>query len=227
MRLVDRALLFDFNGVLVDDEEQHFQALRDILHDCGVALSREAYWADFLGFDDRMCFQEALRRSGRTPSDAELAELIEAKSRTYERLMTTGLTLVPGAAVFVRAAAERFRLGIVSGALRREVEHVLGVAGLRGHFEVLVAAEDVASCKPDPQGYRAAHAALSATRSLEQSRCVVIEDSLPGLEAARRAGMPCVMLTTSHARQLLAGADLVWDSFAGHEPGELEELLDR
>ena len=220
-----QALLFDFNGVLVDDEEQHFAALHAVLKEEEIALPRETYWSDFLGFDDRMSFIAAFQRAGRALPAARLAHLIAAKSLAYNRLIDASLTLVPGAAEFVTRAAGRFRLGVVSGALRQEIEHVLGHAGLRPHFEVIVAAEDVTSCKPDPQGYRAAHAALQPRGAVPAARCVVIEDSLPGLTAARGAGMACVMLATSHPSQALDGADLVWQSFVGHDPEELERLL--
>jgi sugar-phosphatase len=133
--------------------------------------------------------------------------------------------MVPGAAEFVPRASQHFRLAIVSGALRDEIDLVLGRAGLRHYFEVIVAAEDVRLCKPDPEGYLAAHAGLGRAGELSQERCVVIEDSLPGLEAARAARMRCVGLTTSHRAEALRGADLVWESFSGHGPDELLRLL--
>ena len=102
---------------------------------------------------------------------------------------------MPGAADFIETAAlDGFQLAIVSGALRREIELVLDLAGLRPHFAEIVAAEDVSACKPDPQGYNRARAALA----LASNRCVVVEDSLPGLAAARAAGLRCAMLATSH-----------------------------
>jgi HAD superfamily hydrolase (TIGR01509 family) len=220
-----QALLFDFNGVLVDDEEQHFEALRTALEEEGITLPRETYWSNFLGFDDRMSFIAAFQRAGRPLAPPRLAHLVATKSRAYDRLIDASLTLVPGAAEFVTRAARRFRLGVVSGALRHEIEHVLGHAGLRSHFEVIVSAEDVTSCKPDPQGYRAAHAALQPGGAVPPGRCVAIEDSLPGLTAARGAGLACVMLATSHPAEALDGADLVWESFVGHDPTELERLL--
>ena len=103
---------------------------------------------------------------------------------------------------------------------------MLDRAGLRSHFEVILAAEDVPRGKPDPAGYLAARAALDRRRPLAARSCVVIEDSLRGLEAARAAGMRCAMLTTSYPPKALAGADVVWDSFAGHDPAELLPLSD-
>jgi sugar-phosphatase len=108
-------------------------------------------------------------------------------------------------------------MAIVSGALRREIELVLGQAGLRPYFEQVVAAEDVDACKPDPRGYLAGLAGLG----IAAPGCVVIEDSLPGLEAARGAGLRCAMLSTSHSASQLAGADLVWPDLQGRLPREL------
>jgi beta-phosphoglucomutase len=217
--------LFDFNGVLVDDEEHHFESFRTVLHEEGMDLLREQYYAEYLGFDDRKGFVEAFRRARRPTTAEHLTRLIAAKSRAYEERIRHQIALVPGAAEFVPRAGEHFRLAIVSGALRREIDLVLERAGLRPYFEVIVAAEDVRLCKPDPEGYLAAHAGLSRAGQVPRERCVVIEDSLPGLEAARAARMRCVGLTTSHPPESMRGADLVWESFSGHGPDELLRLL--
>jgi beta-phosphoglucomutase len=215
------AVLFDFNGVIVDDEEQHRATLEALLADEGITLTRAQYYGEYLGWNDRMSFVAAFRRAGKPLPAARLEALVAEKSRRYERLIEQSLTLVPGAAAFVARAAESCRLGLVSGALRREIELVLDRAALRRHFEVIVAAEDVACCKPDPAGYLAAYAALDEWRPLATGSCVAIEDSLPGLAAARAAGLRCTMLTTSHEPAALAAADAVWTSFNGHDPAEL------
>jgi len=225
-RAVIEAVLFDFNGVLVDDEAQHCEALQCVLADEGILLSREDYYAHYLGLDDRTGFVEAYRRALRTLTTELLELLVARKSQVYLALVETSLRMVPGASEFVQDAANRFRLGIVSGALRREIDHVLAQTAFADRFEVIVAADDVSRCKPDPASYLAAHQAFSRRRPIAVERCAVIEDSLPGLAAARAAGMPCVMLTTSHAARALAGrgAALVWDSFAGHSANELAAL---
>ena len=212
------AILFDFNGVIVDDEPQHCDALIATLGEYGCALDRDTYYREYLGFDDRECFRCAFGRAGRPLDEPALLDAIGRKNARYERAVRDSLRLVPGAADFIESAAlDAFQLAIVSGALRREIELVLGLAGLRAHFAEIVAAEDVSACKPDPQGYNRALAALA----LEPSRCVVIEDSLPGLAAARAAGLRCAMLATSHGAGECAAADLVWPDFEGHTPAEL------
>ena len=215
------AVLFDFNGVIVDDEEQHRATLEALLAEEGIGLTRAQYYGEYLGWNDRMSFVAAFRGAGKPLAAARLDALVAEKSRRYERLIEQSLTLVPGVAEFVARAAGWYRLAIVSGALRREIELVLDRAGLRHYFEIIVAAEDVACCKPDPAGYRAAHAALDERRPLAAGRSVAIEDSLPGLAAARAAGLRCTMLCTSHDPAALAAADAVWTSFSGHDPAEL------
>ena len=220
------AVLFDFNGVLVDDEPQHCEALQRVLAEERITLTREQYYAQYLGLDDRTGFVLAFRNAQRTLTTELLRHLVTKKSQLYLELVRTSLRMVRGAPEFVRDAGRRFRLGIVSGALRREIDHVLGQTKLRDSFEVIIAADDVSHCKPDPASYLAAHVAFNRRRPVAARACVVIEDSVPGLQAARAAGMPCVMLTTSHPAAALEGrgAALVWDSLAGHTASELADL---
>jgi phosphoglycolate phosphatase len=213
-----RAILFDFNGVIVDDEPQHCDALIATLATYGYTLDRERYYREYLGFDDRECFRYTFELMGLHPEPAFIAEAIERKAARYDQAIRASLSLVPGSEAFIRAAAnEGYRLAVVSGALRREIDLVLKIAGLRQLFEVIVAAEDVTSCKPSPEGYRMALSNLG----LEPDRCLVVEDSLPGLEAAHQAGIRCAMIATSHPAGALVGADLVWPNLAGRSPTEL------
>ena len=213
-----RGILFDLNGVLVDDEPQHCAALISTLAENGLTLDTPTYYREYLGHDDRDCFIRAWHDAGRTLTDTLLKLLVKQKSDLYQGSIRNALTFVPGAQAFVQAAAAGgMTLGVVSGALRREVEQVLEVADLRRHFGIVVAAEDVASCKPDPEGYRKGLAALG----LPPGDVMVIEDSLPGLAAARAAGLRCTMLTTSHPRASLSDADAVWGDLAGRSPAEL------
>ena len=220
------AVLFDFNGVLVDDEAQHCEAFQRVLADEDITVAREDYYAYYLGLDDRTAFVEAYRRAQRTLTTELLKILVSKKSQVYLKLVATSLRMVPGATEFVHDASKRYRLGIVSGALRREIDHVLSQTGFADRFEVIVAAEDVSMSKPNPASYLAAHTLFTRKAPIATGGCVVIEDSLPGLTAARAAGMPCVMLATNHPARTLEGrgAARVWDSFVGHSASELATL---
>lgn len=211
-------ILFDFNGVIIDDESQHCDALVATLADYGYDLSRDVYYQEYLGFDDRECFRFTFERMGLPRDEGSLQQAVARKHSVYEQAIRGSLRLVPGAVDFVEnAALEGFQLAIVSGALRSEIELILNLIGLRPHFAEIVAAEDVSACKPDPGGYNRARDLLD----LPPRRCVVIEDSLPGLQAARTAGLRCAMLTTSHPETACSDADLVWPDFVGHEAAEL------
>ena len=220
------AVVFDFNGVLVDDEAQHCEAFQGVLADEDIKLTREDYYAHYLGLDDRTGFVEAYRRAQRTLTTELLKMLVSRKSQAYLQLVAKSLRMVPGATEFVYDASKRYRLGIVSGAVRREIDYVLSQTGFADRFEVIVAADDVSMSKPNPASYLAAHKLFSRKAAIPAGECVVIEDSLPGLSAARAAGMPCVMLATSHSADALHGhgAALVWESLAGHSARELAAL---
>jgi beta-phosphoglucomutase len=211
-------ILFDFNGVIIDDESQHCDALIATLSEYGYTLDRDTYYREYLGFDDRECFRFTFERMGQPRDESSLREAIARKHAAYERAIRGSMRLVPGAAEFVEnAALDGFQLAIVSGALRSEIDLVLDLAGLRPHFAEIVAAEDVSVCKPDPRGYNRAREMLE----IVPRRCVVVEDSLPGLNAARAAGLRCAMLATSHPEDVCGDADLVWRDFVGHDPAEL------
>jgi HAD superfamily hydrolase (TIGR01509 family) len=221
---VTDALLLDYNGVIVDDEPLHCEAFLAVLGEEGIALGRVAYYAEYLGLDDRACFRTALYADGRPIPPGDIAHLVARKGAYYRALARRSLTVVPGAEAFVREAAQGRRVAVVSGATRQEVAFGLDRAGITDAVSVVVTSEDVPTSKPDPAGLRLALARLAAAVP-GPWRAAVVEDSLPGLGAARALGAGCLMLTTAHPAAALAAADLVWPSFAGHHPDELEPLF--
>lgn len=213
---VIRALLFDFNGVLVDDEPLHLEMFQRVLAEEGVSLSREDYYAHYLGLDDRGCFAAVLAAAGEPATLPRLMRLIARKASYYqERIREQGYPFFPGALDLVRGAAEAGRmLGVVSGALREEVEGALRQAGVYGLFKVLVTAEDVAEGKPDPEGYRRALEALNTLpplpeRLVHPHEVLAIEDSPAGLEAAAGAGLLTLGVAHTYPAATLAEADQV------------------
>ena len=192
------AVLFDFNGVLVDDEDVHFEAFRRILEVLGVTISHEVY-RRYLGFDDRGTIVALLAHYGRDGDvdDGELGRLVARKQRSYARLAGEHPRLGFGARALVLALrAAGARLAIVSGARRAEIDAVLDASSLRECFDAIVAAEDVTRGKPDPEGYRLARARLDAVAG-RPLPAVAIEDAPAGLRAARDAGARCIGLATT------------------------------
>ena len=205
------ATLFDFNGVLVDDEAVHLAAFRAVLAPLGITVTDEAYADRYLGFDDVGAFRAMLADAGRAPDEAEVAALVRAKVPEYMARIGEALVVFEGAAEIVRRRARLGPVGIVSGALRHEIEHALGVLGVRAEVGFIVSAEDTRACKPDPEGYLLGRRALAARGHAETEGVVVIEDSIAGVEAAKAAGLRCAAVEHSYpaARLVAAGADVV------------------
>lgn len=209
----NRAVIFDFNGVLVDDEHVHCDLLRAVLAEEGIAVSEEEYHARYLGYDDRGCFEVALAEAGQDASRARVDALIARKAARYNAAAEQGLRIFPGAADCLRTLAARWPLAICSGALRPEIEFALDRLGCRDLIPTIVAAEDTTRCKPDPQGYLLALDALR-TRvdpALQAAHCLVIEDSLAGVASAKAAGMQAaaVLHTYTDPELRAAGADMI------------------
>jgi HAD superfamily hydrolase (TIGR01509 family) len=209
-------MVFDFNGVLVDDEPIHLRMFQRVLGEEGVALSDRDYHERYLGLDDRGCFAAALAAAGRPAEPARVMRLIVRKAAYYqEAIRRQGYPFFPGAAELVAAAGEAgLMLGVVSGALRDEVEPALRQAGLWDHFKVVVTAEDVDAGKPDPAGYRRALADFNSrpplpARLLHPHEALAIEDSPAGLQAAASAGLATLAVAHTYPQAGLADADRV------------------
>jgi beta-phosphoglucomutase len=218
-----RVLLLDYNGVVVDDEPIHYAVLRDVLAVERIPVDEVVYFSDYLGLEDRACIRIAFARAGRRLEAPSLDRLVARKAAWYAEATRRGPPLVPGVREFVQAAARVARVVVVSGALRREIAVGLERAGIRDLVASVVSAEDVREGKPDPAGLRLGLARL--TPAPGRLRAVVVEDSLPGIAAARALGAGCVALSTSRDRAALTGADVVWSAFVGHEVAELDPLF--
>ena len=208
-----RAVIFDFNGIIVDDEPIHFKLFQRVLGEEGIVLTEEDYYARYLGFDDRGAFMAGFRENSRPLSAQKLQELIERKADYYQEAISNHVTVFPGVKNLVTDLAQTLPLAVASGALRHEIETILKTLGLLDHFRAIVATEDVTQGKPEPEIYLKALAALNAHGDngipIGAADCVVIEDSKEGIRGARRAGMKCLAVTNSHPAELLSEATAV------------------
>jgi len=226
-----RALLFDFNGLLVDDEPLHFRLFRRVLGEEGIDFAEQDYVSSYLGIADRDCFAAALAQAGRPADPARVARLIARKAAYYqEEIGRAGYPWFAGAPELVTAAADAgLTLGLVSGALRDEVEGGLRERGLLARFKTLVTAEDVGRGKPDPEGYRLALARLNVepplpARLFHPHEALALEDSPAGLEAAAAAGVRTLAVAQTYPAARLAGADAVVGGVAELTVARLFEL---
>jgi HAD superfamily hydrolase (TIGR01509 family) len=226
-----RAVIFDFNGVLVDDEPVHFTLLREILAQEGIDLTEREYQDVYLGLDDRGCFEVALAAAGQPADRARVDSLIAQKARRYGVWAEEGLKVFPDATGILSAIADRWPVAICSGALRPEIEFALDLMRVRHRVAVVVSAEDTTRCKPDPEGYLITLDALrsserAALSDLRAQECLVIEDSLAGVDAARAAGMRTVAVAHTYLVEHLqsAGADAVLGALAQVTPAWINQI---
>jgi HAD superfamily hydrolase (TIGR01509 family) len=224
-----KAIIFDFNGVILDDEPLHFEAMREAVLDFDIVLTREEYWSKYLPFDDTECLDAILRDKSVQPAESRRTSVLEKKAKVYQRLLRGGLPLFPGAAKFIEAAAALYPLALASGARRNEIESTLNATGLMRHFSVIVAAEDFIHGKPNPESFLLALERLNSVlnrRAILPNECLVIEDSAGGVIGARAAGMACLAITNSYPPEALVAANKVVASFEEIQPDGLAALLE-
>lgn len=222
-----RAAIFDFDGVLVDSEPLHFATLRDTLAVEGVTISHDEYERVYLAYDDRGAIRLAFEAHGVAFDRARIEAAAVRKAEIFQRRLPE-IRFFPGARELVRRLAEAVPVGIASGALHGEIEAILEAGGLRDAFTVVVGADDVERTKPDPEPFLAARDRLAAARSvagLSSRECVAFEDSVPGVAAARAAGMPVVAVTNSYPASKLTLAQRVVDSLERVSLADLHALL--
>jgi beta-phosphoglucomutase len=208
---VFQAVIFDFDGVIVDSEPLHYRAIQAALAPLEITFPYEEYLRRYVGFDDRDAFREALRAAGRSVDEAEVAALCVRKAGAFRVLLDGEIPRVPGAADLIRALHARgIPLAVASGAVEAEIRLVLDRLDLRACFAVIVAADHVAASKPDPATYRLAVERLTAAfpgREITPGRCLAIEDTACGVASARSAGLRVLALTTTTVAAGLHDAD--------------------
>jgi beta-phosphoglucomutase len=193
-----RAVIFDFNGTLANDEPVLQQVFSEIfMAYLGWRMPAEEYYARFAGLSDREIVQLAVKeRAGSLEANGPLVDrLLALRRERYLQLVEDTSPILPGTEALVAALAEAGHgLAIVTGAQRADVDFVLAHSSIGGHFDVVVTEEDVLRGKPHPEGFLAASARLR----VEPHETVVLEDSLAGVRAALAAGMRCIAVTGTH-----------------------------
>jgi len=216
-----QAIFFDFNGVIIDDERLQMAAYQEVLREHSIELTEADYFGA-LGMDDKTFVRAAFERANQALTDEVLASVLTGKGAKHRKLIEDELPLFPGVVTFLKAASRCYQLGVVSMASLNEIDYALERAKLRALFTMVVSAEDVSVCKPAPDCYRIALEKLNELRrgerqpSLVPSDCLVVEDSPPGIESGKQAGMQTLGVTNTVEESALraAGADVVTASLA-------------
>ena len=204
-----KAVIFDFNGVIINDEPIHQQLIEEILLEENLVLKPGEYQQTCLGRSDRACLRDLLASRGRVADEDYLTKLQQKKARSYvERIENLEeLPLYSGLDDFIfKIRSSNLKLAITSGAIRKEIDLVLERAKLAEYFKIVVAADDITPSKPKPDGYLLTVERLNQEYpelNLQPSECLAIEDTLAGIQAAKAAGMKVVGVANTYPFHML------------------------
>lgn len=228
-----KAILFDFNGVIINDEPLQMKAYQEILKDENIPFSEEDYYS-CMGMDDATFVEEIYRRAGKKPETNKVLEITQVKTNRWREMIASEVPIFEGVDDFIKKMAQDFALGIVSMAKREEIEFVLEQTNLSRYFSTIVSAEDIEQCKPHPECYLRGFNAIDRYRMSQSglpmvhSECLVIEDAPQGIRAAKAARLKALGVTnTVSAGELrAAGADAVAKNLDDWMPESIRLVFD-
>ena len=204
-----KAVLFDFNGVIIKDGSIHLQLIDEILIQENLQLQRVQERQAFLGISSRVYLQNLLKNRGRVVTEAYMTQLLTRKAQAYvlELQKLEKLPLYSGIEdVIFQIRSRHLKLGLVSDALSSEIEMVLTSAKLAEYFPVIVSGNDISSNKPNPEGYLLAVEHMNQAYpelNLKPHECLVIEHTPAGIQAAKRAQMQVVGVANTYPFHML------------------------
>jgi beta-phosphoglucomutase len=215
-------VLWDMDGTLVDTAELHFRAWQALARELGRPITRAAFEATFGQRNPEVIRQ--MMDPGAT--EAEVADLGARKEELYRAEARRGVSLLPGVrALLERLHAAGFKQAIASSAPRANLELILQLTRIEPLIDALASMEDTQRGKPDPQVFLVAADRLK----IPPERCLVVEDAVAGVEAARAGGMKCIAVTfVGHhdsERLRAAGADLVVENLQEVFVSTIQQLL--
>jgi len=209
-----QALIFDFDGVILDSEPLHYQACSYVLEKFGIVLSYADYVNNYLGLTDKEMFPKLFAESHSLSMDT-MATLIEEKSKKYQEIVKQceHLPMIDSVDRYIAYISKIIpKIAICSGSSRDEIMAVLTKLNhgeLIPYFNTIVSSEDVKHGKPSPEGYL-----LTAKRlHVLPHHCLVIEDTPYGVAAAKAAGMHVIALLSSYTRDEFQQADKIITHF--------------
>ena len=210
------AVIFDFDGIIVDSERLHWAAFNKVLQPLGKTVSWSEYVESYIGFDDRGAFSCAIPDL----SGDAMRKLIGGKAAVFQELLENdGAAALPGSVELIKHLSGRIPIAICSGALRTDILPVLGKLGIEKAFDTIVTADDTHISKPDPAPYKLAAKKLGVTGGL------AIEDTPAGITSAKGAGLNVLAVTNSAPPDFLKQADAMVASLEGLTLEKLKSLL--
>lgn len=222
------AVIFDFDGIIVDSESIHYRAFQSVLEPLGLGFPWQDYLATYIGYDDRDAFRAAFDQAGKDLPPARLAELIAEKTKHFLTVIEDGIEPYTGVVELIEELSGLVPVGLCSGALRCDIDPVLADLGLSDLFSAMVTAEEVKTSKPHPASYELTLSRLQRAfpeKGLLPGTVLAIEDTPAGIASATGAGLPVLAVSNSFPEAKLEGAARVVSSLEGFSLADLESCL--
>jgi beta-phosphoglucomutase family hydrolase len=212
------AVIWDMDGVLADTAPHHFRAWQETFAKRGIKFTEADFMRGF-GVRNNVIIRNVL---GEKTTDAEIETIAREKEATFRRIIGKDIKPLPGVLELLGQLYDRgFKMAIASSTVIENIRLIAGSLGIEKYFEAIITGHDVTKGKPDPQVFLKAAQRLGVS----PANSIVFEDAVAGIKAAKRAGMHCVAITSTHSREKLAEADLVVDTPAEVSVKDLEKLV--
>lgn len=212
------ATIWDMDGVIVDTARYHFKSWQAAFKKRGVDFTEKDFTGLFGQRDDSI-IRTVMKRD---VSPQEIEEIAQDKEEYFRSSVKDNVTTLPGAVELIKTlCSHEVKMAIASSAPMENIQLLLGRLGIVNCFQKLVPGKEVSESKPSPQLFLLAAKKLG----VPPDRCIVFEDAIAGVAAAKRAGMHCVAVTTTNSREKLGDADLVVDSLSSVNISSLLKLI--
>lgn len=213
-----KAVIWDMDGVIADTAPYHLKAWQEVFQKRGVNFTEEDFRRSFGQRNDTIINNTL----GRDASPAEIEAISVAKEKNFRQRIRHNIKPLPGVIKLIDSLKEHgFRMALASSAPVENIQLLTIGLGINNYFQSVISDDDVTEGKPDPQVFLLAAQELG----VDPENCIVIEDAVAGVIAAKRAGMCCLAITNTHPRDSLTEADLVVDTLEAVSANDLEGLL--
>jgi len=215
---MSKAVIWDMDGVIADTGPYHFKAWQEVFQKRGINFTEENFQRNFGQRNDTI-IRNVL---GEQMSQDEIDAITGEKETDFRQRVRQNIKPLPGAIKLLKSLSEHgFKIALASSAPMENIQLVTQGLGINNYFHSIVSGRDVTEGKPSPQGFLLAAKKLG----IAPQNCIIIEDAVAGVTAAKRAGMRCIAVTNTHPRESLTGADLVIDTLETVSVTDLEQLI--
>ena len=213
-----RAVLWDMDGVIAYTAPYHLRAWQKVFKKRGVDFTEDEFRRHFGQRNDTI-IKSVL---GEVMSQEEIDAIAHEKEASFRRRVKHNIKPLPGVIELMTSLHQHgFKIALASSAPTGNIQLITQTLGIDNYFQSIVAGRDVTEGKPSPQIFLLAAEQLGA----KAENCIVIEDSVAGVTAAKRAGMHCLAVTNTNPRSSLSEADLIVDTLAAVSVDDLKNLL--